>query len=197
MEGESAAMAVARCRNTGFQAVLPMQGKPLNCLRASAARIQANPLWSTLIRALGTGLGSDCEPARVRYGRILLLCDPDADGIHCGWLLSLFFYRWMRPLVEEGRIALVRAPLAEVEPGPGQKPTHPVSEEELEQLASAADRAGNQHFRYRRYRGLAGLDAEVLAATCLVPETRHAEAVTIRSVELGLAIFGQARWSGG
>ena len=97
VEGDSAAGAVSRMRNAAYQAVLPMQGKPLNTVRATAQRVVANPWFAALTDALGTGLGDAFEIKALRYDRVILLMDPDADGIHCGALVTLFFYRWMRP----------------------------------------------------------------------------------------------------
>ena len=110
VEGESAAAAVARVRDADFQAVLPMQGKPLNATRATRAKLLAHPLFGPLVDAVGTGIEPDYRATSLRYGRILLLMDPDADGIHCGVLLLLFFRRWMPQLIAAGRIGIVRPP---------------------------------------------------------------------------------------
>ena len=112
VEGDSAAGAVSRMRNAHFQAVLPMQGKPLNTVRATAQKVVANPWFAALTTALGTGLGDAFEIKALRYDRVILLMDPDADGIHCGALVTMFFYRWMRPLLDNGRVGMARAPLA-------------------------------------------------------------------------------------
>ncbi len=138
VEGDSAAGAVVRGRDPAFQAVLPMQGKPLNAWRAGAAKVLANPLFTALIEAIGSGIGDSFDPRQVRYDRILILCDPDADGIHCGALLTLFFFRWMRPLIDEGRLFIIRAPLAEIAvPGRGLIKSEP--EALAENAASTID----------------------------------------------------------
>lgn len=109
VEGDSAAGAVSRMRNAQFQAVLPMQGKPLNTVRATAQKVVANPWFAALTQALGTGLGDAFALQALRYDRVILLMDPDADGIHCGALVTMFFYRWMRPLLDDGRVGIARA----------------------------------------------------------------------------------------
>ena len=95
VEGESAAKAVVRARNPNVQAVLAMQGKPLNAWKASAAAVSSHAIYRELIAVLDAGWQDSLQPQRARFERIILLCDPDADGIHCSILLLLFFYRWM------------------------------------------------------------------------------------------------------
>ncbi len=114
VEGDSAASIVCRVRDERFQAVLPMQGKPLNAYRATPKKVVTNPWFAALTDAIGTGIGDDFALKKIRFARIVLLMDPDADGIHCGALLLMFFYRWMRPLLEAGHIAMARAPLATI-----------------------------------------------------------------------------------
>lgn len=189
VEGDSAAGAVARGRDPAFQAVLPMQGKPLNAWRASAAKVLASPLFAALIEALGGGCGAAFDPARVRYSQILILCDPDADGIHCGALLTLFFHRWMRPLIDEGRVFIVRAPLAEIT-APGQESLFPLCEEEFATTCRRLRTDGGPGFRINRYRGLASIDASPLSRLCLEPVTRRADRIGLPEAEAACAFFG-------
>ena len=174
VEGESAAAAVARVRDAGFQAVLPMQGKPLNATRAARAKVLAHPLFGPLIDALGTGLEPEYRAEALRYGRILLLMDPDADGIHCGVLLLLFFSRWMPRLVESGRVELVRPPWGEV--ATAGRVQRGLSDAELTALADEARAHGP--VTVRRYRGLAAIDADVIRDTCVAPATRRVSRVS-------------------
>jgi DNA gyrase subunit B/topoisomerase-4 subunit B len=188
VEGESAAAAVSRVRDAAFQAVLPMRGKPLNAAKAPESRVRSHPLFIALAAAVGTGIGDHCDPAHLRYGRILLLMDPDADGIHCGVLMLLFLHRWMRPLLDAGRVAVVRPPWGEVvgagEPGP----RHAFSEPEF--AALAARLAARGPAVARRYRGLAGIDPAVLGVTCVAPATRRVERATTADVEAMIAVLG-------
>jgi DNA gyrase subunit B len=173
VEGESAAASVVHVRDAGFQAVLPMQGKPLNALRASREKVLTHPLFGPLIDALGTGLEPTYRSTELRYGRILLLMDPDADGIHCGALLLMFFHRWMPRLIESGRVELVRPPWGEVTAA--GRVHRGLSDSELTTLA---DRFRDQGpVTVRRYRGLAAIDAAVIRDTCVAPATRRATRV--------------------
>jgi DNA gyrase/topoisomerase IV subunit B len=185
VEGESAAAAVARVRDAAFQAVLPIRGKPLNAARAGAARVAGHPVYAALAVALGTGLGAGFDAAGLRFERVLVLMDPDADGIHCGALLLTFFARWMRPLVEAGRVGVVRPPWGEVGvPGGGGERAW--SEDEFRLLAAA--RGGPA--AARRYRGLGSIDAETLRATCVCPASRRVERATAAAVDGLLARLG-------
>lgn len=187
VEGESAAAAVARVRDADFQAVLPMQGKPLNATRATRAKLLAHPLFGPLVDAVGTGIEPDYRATSLRYGRILLLMDPDADGIHCGVLLLMFFHRWMRPLLEAGRVEVVRPPWGEVTRAGEGGCRLAFSAEELAGLAAATpERAAGTS---RRYRGLAALDARVLHANCVAPATRRTEPASPARVEALMAIM--------
>jgi len=186
VEGESAAAAVCGGRDPARQAVLPMQGKPLNALKATEKKVAANPLFAALAAALGSGWGEALDLQKLRYSKVLLLMDPDADGIHCGLLLLGFFHRWMRPLLDGGHLWLIRPPWGEVVM-PGEPPRWPISEREF-QLAAVAN--GQRPAQIRRFRGLAGIDADVLKATCLEPATRRAEPVTTPEVAGMIELFG-------
>lgn len=178
VEGDSAAAAVLRVRDARRQAVLPMQGKPLNAVRATRAKVLEHPFFGPLTEALGVGFEGECDPRRSRYGRVLVLTDPDADGIHCGFLVLLFFHRWMRPLLDAGRVAVVRPPWGEVVVA--GEILHAFSEPEL---AAVADRArGRGAVAVRRYRGLAALDADLVRESCVDPATRRISDVSTADV---------------
>lgn len=197
VEGDSAAGAVSRMRNADYQAVLPMQGKPLNTVRATASKVAANPWFTALTAALGTGLGEAFTLQTLRYERVILLMDPDADGIHCGALVTLFFYRWMRPLLDAGRLGIVRAPLATLvvaSPGHPEYAEHHVrSDAELRVTAEHLQAQSAASVVLRRYRGLAGTDLPVLAATCLDPGTRTLLRVGTADAQAAIAAFGGGR----
>ena len=188
VEGDSAAAAVSGVRDPAFQAVLPMQGKPLNALRAGAAKVQSHSLFAALIDALGTGFDSRFDAAGLRYDRILLLMDPDADGIHCGVLMLMFFHRWMRPLLDAGRIEIVRPPWGEIRVAGEASPRHAGSEAELQAMAARCAAQGG--VVARRFRGLAAIDTGTLQATCVVPATRRTETVTAPAVEAMIEMLG-------
>lgn len=178
VEGDSAAAAVARVRDPRHQAVFAMQGKPLNATRASRDKVEGHPFFGPLVTALGTGFEAACQPRRLRYDRILVLTDPDADGIHCGFLVLLFFHRWMRPLLDAGRVEVVRPPWGEV-----------VARGEIQfafsepELAALADRGrGAGEITVRRYRGLAAVDPGLLHETCVDVATRRTATVSAAEV---------------
>jgi len=178
VEGDSAAAAVSRVRDPRRQAVLPMQGKPLNAIRASRIRVIEHPFFGPLATALGLGLEAECDPRRARYGRVLVLTDPDADGIHCGFLVLLYFHRFMRPLLDSGRVEIVRPPWGEVVAA-GEL-LLAFSEPELQALADRS--RGRGDVSVRRYRGLAALDADLLRETCVDPATRRTSPVSSADV---------------
>lgn len=185
VEGDSAAAAVARVRDPRTQAVLPMQGKPLNTTRASLRKVVEHPFFGPLTEALGTGLAADCEPRRSRYDRVLVLTDPDADGIHCGYLVLLFFHRWLGPLLDAGLVEIVRPPWGEAVIA-GEL-LFAFSEPELAALATRARVGGGT---VRRFRGLAALDAELLRETCIDPTTRRTQRVSTAEVTAMIALIG-------
>ena len=187
VEGDSAAAAVASVRDPAMQAVLPMQGKPLNAARASRGKVLAHPFFAPLLAALDVAIEAGCDPRRLRYDRVLVLTDPDADGIHCGFLVLLFFHRWLRPLLDAGKVEVVRPPWGEVVAD--GRPTLAFSEPELTLLA---ERAGEQGARaVRRFRGLAALDAGMLRDTCIVAGTRRTSAVSAADVAAMIELIGQ------
>ena len=180
VEGESAALAVARVRDCERQGLVPMQGKPLNARRATRRRVLAQPFFRALAEALGATLGQPPEPRSLRYGRLLILTDPDADGIHCGVLLLGFLLEWMRPLLDAGIVGWVRAPWGVVEPAGGpERVVH--SEDELQAAVAAARAAGP--VASRRFRGLAAIDEGLLRRACLAPATRRIERIDAAAVE--------------
>jgi DNA gyrase subunit B len=188
VEGDSAAAAVARVRDARVQAVLPMQGKPLNAARASRDKVLGHPFFGPLIAAVNAGIEAYCEPARSRYERVVVLTDPDADGIHCGFLVLLFFHRWLRPMLDAGRIAVVRPPWGEVVVA-GEL-LLAFSEPELATLATKARAGGGA---LRRFRGLAALDAELIRETCVNPATRRTERVTAADVATMIDVIAAVR----
>ena len=177
-------------RDERYQAVLPMQGKPLNAIKATPKKVAANPWFAALTEALGAGVGEAFDLSKARYERVVLLMDPDADGIHCGALLLMFFRRWMEPLLESGRIAMARAPAATIRLS--NEEIHVRSENEYRAQCERLREAGRANFETIRYRGLAGMDLAVLAATCVDPTTRVLSPLGITDAEAAIAVFGGA-----
>jgi len=193
VEGDSASLAVAQQRDGRFQAVLPMQGKPMNPTRVSQEKLAENPLYAALIDAIGIGVGPAIDVTKRRYQRIMLLMDPDADGIHCGALMTLFFHRWMQPLLAAKAIYLVRPPIGQY--------TH-LDTGKIEYLYTPAD-FKTQRFNAQankadtanaidclKYRGLAGMPPSGLEACCINPQTRRQLLLTEKDAAMAANVFG-------
>ena len=172
VEGDSASKAVARARDSEFQAVLPMQGKPMNAVKASKNAVAKNELYQTLIHCLSAGWDAEFDLDARRYKRVVLLFDPDADGIHCGALMLMFFYRWMRPLLESGHLLVARPPLYEITSPDYTDTLHAFNEDHYSKLRRSLE-IKNIDFKGHRYRGLASMNDNTLVETCLSPKTRN------------------------
>ncbi len=190
VEGDSASGAVTALRDRKLQAVLPMQGKPLNAIKASATKVVDFPLYQALIEALGAGFGDSFDQQKMRYQRIILLFDPDADGIHCNALMQIFFYRWMRPLLESGVVESVRAPLYEITCGEKFAPLYAFSDDHYLTLCERLREKNFNDIRSQRYRGLAGINQPTLATTCIHAATRKTRIVSLLEVELAIQALG-------
>ncbi|WP_253154512.1 toprim domain-containing protein [Stieleria tagensis] len=189
VEGDSASQSVARVRNSQFQAVLPMQGKPMNATKATDRAVRKNQWFGALIDALGVGWHAE-DMAQLRYDRVLFLFDPDADGIHCGALMLMFFDDYLRPLLDAHRVSLIKSPLFEIRAAGYADCLHAYSEEHLQRIRSALDVKQIQH-SHHRYRGLASLNANVLRETCIDPDSRTAYLLQHRDALTAKAIFGR------
>jgi DNA gyrase/topoisomerase IV subunit B len=192
VEGDSASKTVGRIRNGDCQAVLPMQGKPLNAVKASRPAVGRNELYRVLIDALGAGWDETFDLKSMRYSRVILLFDPDADGIHCGALMLMFFFRWMRPVVDAGRLQVVYPPLYRI--------TSPRYDDVLygwgeDHYRAVAKRLDEQQIEFNtvRYRGLASISDDTLWSTCLDPETRRIDELSAQDAEAARAAFGGAK----
>ena len=188
VEGESAALAVTRVRDATTQAVLAMQGKPLNAIKATEKKLAAHPLFTALTDSLGTGRGAAFDLDKLRYSRVLLLMDPDADGIHCGVLMLMFFYRWMRPLLDAGHVEIVRPPWGEVVPADGTPPRHACSEASFQAVSDAVRARGPA--TARRFRGLAAIEPQLLLETCIAPATRRTDRISTAEAAAMIEVFG-------
>ena len=201
VEGDSAAGAVAAVRDGRTQAVLPLQGKPLNAWRASPARVAGYPLYPQLAHALDlpspTETG-DTDWNALRFERLVLLLDPDADGVHIGALLLLYVQRFAAVLLEQGRVLMVRAPLAGLRVAARDTgETEDVWAYTPEQARALRERAAAESQRWLvlrdwGFRGLASLPPEVLQSTCVAPTTRRADVVTPTQMQAVIDVFGGA-----
>lgn len=192
VEGDSASKSVCRARDGQIQAVLPMQGKPMNAIKASKRAVQDYELFRALVTAIGAGWGEQLDLRTLRYRRVILLFDPDADGIHCGALMTMFFYRWMRPLMEAGALHMVRPPLYEISSPDSPDKLHAYSDSHYRKLKQALEQQ-KIRFQGQRYRGLASMSESALLATCLDPDTRNLDQLTCEDAEAAIEIFGGKR----
>ncbi len=199
VEGESAAGAVAAVRSARFQAVLPLQGKPMNAARASADKVRAHALYAQLAAALGIAdaaalehAGSDALAA-LRFERVVLLMDPDADGIHIGALVLLYFQRWAPALLAAGRVLQARAPMFLLRPSGAEAIAARMAftPVQRDRLAAAMHAEYGAAPTVQAVRGLASLSPQWLADHCVDPATRSLVAVvTPHDVEAVAAVFG-------
>lgn len=190
VEGDSASASVMRVRNRQQQAVLPMQGKPLNTARASISRIRANPWFCALASALGVAPGSPASPEQLRYRRIMLLFDPDADGIHCGALMLMYFLRFMPDAFASGHIWMVRPPLLRITAPTLSAPLYARSQAHYEHMMHRLQAEGVQDLQTLRYRGLGSLEENLLVDTCVAPATRQADQMRLEDAQMAARYFG-------
>lgn len=167
-----------------------MQGKPLNARKASQARVLKNLWFKAFINALGCGIKTGCQPDAMRYQRVMLLFDPDADGIHCGALMLIFLHCYMPALLEDKRVWMVRAPLFRITAPALEQPLYANSERHYKALIVQLQTRKIRQVQTLRYRGLGSLEADLLIDSCVAPQTRQAEAVSPEFAQIAMRIFG-------
>jgi DNA gyrase subunit B len=191
VEGESAAEAVCSVRNRRLQAVLAMQGKPVNAGRATRSRVARSPWLAQIAGLLGNSPGTALPLGELRYERVIILMDPDADGIHAGALLQIFFHEFMQPLLAQGHVMIVHAPWAEIR-RPGDPSLLSFSAAEFSWQCRQLDQSGQTAQRIR-FRGLGTITPEVLDRYCVNPLTRLGHTLSVADAALALHMFGAVR----
>jgi DNA gyrase subunit B/topoisomerase-4 subunit B len=192
VEGDSAANSVAALRDKQFQAVLPMQGKPMNAAKASDARIAEYSLFRAFRSAMGMGESGETASLVYRFEKIVLLFDPDADGIHSGALMLIFLHRVLPELLDAGAVLMVRPPLYRVTSPALKQPQYAASEFHIKELRRKLSERGITDMQTLRYRGLGSLEQDLLRTRCVDSSTRKADVMSRKDAKMALQIFGPA-----
>jgi DNA gyrase subunit B len=189
VEGDSALGTAKLARKSEFQALLPIRGKILNVQRAGVGEMLNNAECASIIQVIGAGSGRTFDIDAARYGKVIIMTDADVDGAHIRCLLLTLFYRYMKPLLDSGRVFAAVPPLHRVEISGQKEPVYTYSDAEMRRLLLDLEKKGKKYKTPQRYKGLGEMDADQLAETTMDPARRVLRRIRLEDAAGAESVF--------